>query len=626
MSAKPFQNASFTRKPLALALALALLAPTFSTLAYARVALVIGNSAYPQSPLDNPANDAKAIAQALREAGFEVDLLLDQKRDAMQKSITNFGTKLAAKKQPSVFYFAGHALQLNWRNYLLPTDLAIRKAEDVGSQAVDLNDLLGQLSKAALSNGGNSNIVILDACRDNPFGNSSGAAKGLTQMDAPTGTLLAYATAPGSVAQDAGSGANGLYTENLLIEMRTEGAKIEDVLKRVRLSVRIKSNGAQVPWESTSLEEDFYFKPPRVVAKLSGDEAEKAFEEELLAWTVARAAVNSLGLEDFIRRYPSGKFSELAQYRLDNVLQQEKKKTDALRTAAQARAAQEKAEAQLLSLRERERVVALAVASADEEAKRAAKLEQESLLAKQRQAEREATAAREQLAKASAPAAPIASAPAATAAPGSIEAILAAALGAAKEESKADDFPAAKPGEIRQGWQNGDLMVYRETPQSGLLRIESTVRQRVQAVFNTMVRLRSGNELDHFGSPRGRRGDSASSDMQMLIHDYQVGKKWSTRFQRGGSNGAFWIEADAKVIARETLDTPAGKFETYKVSIVAKETNGSRRQFTETWWIDTVSRKPIAYDKRETEADGFVRDHRKGVLIAFENDGRVDRD
>ena len=626
MQPKPFQSAYFTRKPLALALIVTLLAPTFSPLAHARVALVIGNGAYPQSPLDNPANDAKAIAQALREAGFEVDLLLDQKRDAMHKSITNFGAKLAAKKQPSVFYFAGHALQLNWRNYLLPTDIAIRKAEDVGQQAVDLNELLGQLTKAAQSNGGNSNIVILDACRDNPFGNNSGAAKGLTQMDAPTGTLLAYATAPGSVAQDAGSGANGLYTENLLKEMRTEGAKIEDILKRVRLSVRVKSNGSQVPWESTSLEEDFYFKPPRAVVKLSGEDAEKAFEEELLAWNVARAAVNSLGLEDFIRRYPSGKFSELAQYRLDSVLAQEKKKTDALRTAAQARAAQEKAESELLALRERERVVALAVASADEVAKRAAKLEQETLAAKQAAAQREATAAREQLAKASVAAVPAVIASVAAAAPGSIEAILAAAMGAAKEESKADEFPPAKPGEIRQGWQNGDLMVYRETPLSGLLRIESTVRQRVQAVFNTMVRLRSGAELDHFGYPRGRRGDSASSDMQMLINDYQVGKKWSSRFQRGGASGSYWTEGDVKVLARETLDTPAGKFDTYKVSIIAKEINGPRRQYTEMWWIDRVSRKPIAYDKRETEADGFVRDHRKGVLIAFENDGRVDRD
>jgi uncharacterized caspase-like protein len=200
------------RKTTASAVLVALLIPALTV--HARIALVIGNSNYAQSPLDNPANDAKAIAQALRDAGFEVDLLTDQKRAAMLSSIEKFGAKLAAKKQPSVFYFAGHAMQLDWRNYLLPTDIKIRSAQDVTTQAVDLNDLLLQLAKASGATGGSSNIVILDACRDNPFGKTVNTTKGLTKIDAPTGTLLAYSTAPGNVAQDAGMGSNGLYTEN----------------------------------------------------------------------------------------------------------------------------------------------------------------------------------------------------------------------------------------------------------------------------------------------------------------------------------------------------------------------------------------------------------------------------
>jgi uncharacterized caspase-like protein len=604
----------------------ALVAAMLAQPLHARVALVIGNSSYPQSPLDNPVNDARAIALALQAAGFEVDLLLDQRRDAMQASIQRFGAKLAAKKQPSVFYFAGHALQLAWRNYLLPTDISIRRAEDVPAQAVDLNELLAQLGKASASTGGSSNIVILDACRDNPFGQSANAARGLTQLDAPNGTLLAYATAPGNVAQDAGSGKNGLYTEHLLKEMQTEGAKIEDVLKRVRLSVRLVSKGQQVPWESTSLEEDFYFRPPRESAKLSQEDAEKAFEEELTAWTTARGTGQISVLEDFMRRYPSGKFSELAQYRLDALLAAQKKAQDARRTAQEAQAARLKAEAEVVALRQREQQIALALTGANADAQRAARVEREALAARQAQAERAAASAREQMARAAS--APVAAdARAAEAQPGSIEGILAAALQSVQAESASvDEFPPARPGEIRRGWRPGDLLVYRETPQSGAFRFESTVRQRAFTVTNAKVEMRGGLALDHFSYPSRTASFDSSTDAQMLLADYQVGKKWSTRFKRAYGRNEAWMEAQGQVLARETLDTPAGRFDAYKVSIKAELAGGQGWKFDETWWIDTVSLKPVAYERRETESGGFVRDHRKGVLIAFENDGRTDRD
>jgi hypothetical protein len=161
------------------------------------------------------------------------------------------------------------------------------------------------------------NMIILDACRDDPFGRTE--QKGLSQLDAPPGTLLAYATSPGNVASD-GDGANGLYTEHLLREMKVPEAKIEDVFKRVRLAVRRRSNGQQIPWESTSLEEDFWFIPPKELKRLAEREAERLYKEELALWERAEKAKDPAPLEDYLRRYPSGRFSELAQLHLDRVL------------------------------------------------------------------------------------------------------------------------------------------------------------------------------------------------------------------------------------------------------------------------------------------------------------------
>ncbi len=230
-----------------------------------RHALVIGNSRYPHAPLDNPANDAKAIAAELKATGFEVNLLLDTSRDALLNAIEAYGKQLASRKAVGLFYFAGHGAQLAWRNYLVPVDAVIKSMDDVPARAVELNTLLQGLTKAKNP----MNVIVLDACRDNPFGKGLPTEqKGLSQFDAPPGSLLAYATSPGNVASD-GSGSNGLYTEHLLRELKTPEAKIEDVFKRVRLAVRRRSNGEQIPWESTSLEEDFYFHPPKVLQKVS---------------------------------------------------------------------------------------------------------------------------------------------------------------------------------------------------------------------------------------------------------------------------------------------------------------------------------------------------------------------
>jgi hypothetical protein len=255
----------------------------------------------------------------------------------MEERHPRYGEQLAKSKGVGLFYFAGHGLQLSWRNFLVPVDASLDRAEDVPRQTVDLAALLGGIGKA----GNPMNIVILDACRDNPFGGELKSGKGLSQMDAPIGTLLAYATAPGNVASD-GSGANGLYTEHLLREIRTPEAKIEDVFKRVRLAVRRASQGQQIPWESTSLEEDFYFLPPASLRKLSEEELARQFAEEGASGRrPSRRAIAAV--EDYIRRYPSGHFSELAQVRLDRLLAAGREKSTSRQAAANPFSAREPA-------------------------------------------------------------------------------------------------------------------------------------------------------------------------------------------------------------------------------------------------------------------------------------------
>ena len=297
-----------------------------------KVALVIGNGKYKDAPaLKNAPNDAKAVGETLKAAGFEVTMKLDTGREEMIEAIRAYVHLMEQRKHVGLFYFAGHGVQLAWRNYLLPVDAVIDKIEDVAKQSVDLARLMEGLTKAANP----MNVIILDACRENPFGKDFRVEqKGLSQMDAPASTLLAYATSPGNVASD-GDGVNGLYTENLLKEIKVPEARIEDVFKRVRLAVRRKTNGAQIPWECTSLEEDFWFIPPKELKKASDAEKDKAFKEEAGLWDRIQKSTEPVPFEDYLRRYPNGHFSELAQLQLDRVLaKQGEKKIEIVNSAA----------------------------------------------------------------------------------------------------------------------------------------------------------------------------------------------------------------------------------------------------------------------------------------------------
>ncbi|MFZ5939390.1 MAG: caspase family protein [Bacteroidota bacterium] len=223
--------------------------------AESRVALVIGNGDYLSGPLNNTVNDARSMARVLRNVGFDVILRENlSNKDEMKKAIREFGFKLKTGGT-GLFYYAGHGIQVNGFNYIIPVNSVISTESDVEYEGVDMGFVLAQMESANTR----VNIVILDACRNNPFARSFRDTRmGLVTMNAPTGTLIAYATAPGSVASD-GTGVNGLYTQELLYQMQRPGLKVEEVFKNVRAEVVAKSEGKQTPWESSSLIGDFSF-------------------------------------------------------------------------------------------------------------------------------------------------------------------------------------------------------------------------------------------------------------------------------------------------------------------------------------------------------------------------------
>ena len=220
-----------------------------------RIALVIGNGAYSSGPLKNPVNDATDMATALKRAGFTVTLKKNANLQEMVEAIEAFGNNLK-RGGVGLFYYAGHGVQVSSVNYLLPVSSKINKESDVRFQAVDAGRVLAEMENA--NNG--LNIVILDACRDNPFGKSfRSSSRGLAIVaNAPSGTFISYSTGAGQVASD-GEGKNSPYTRALLENIGKPGLTINKVFMNVRS--KVKKETGQVPWELSSLEGDFYFMP-----------------------------------------------------------------------------------------------------------------------------------------------------------------------------------------------------------------------------------------------------------------------------------------------------------------------------------------------------------------------------
>lgn len=222
-----------------------------------RVALVIGNSNYQNAPqLANPDNDAQSMAQFLNSAGFEVISATDLNQNDMLRVVQDFSAKVSARGPNTVamVYYAGHGVQLAGENYLVPVDAKVSNQTDLVNGSVRLVDVMSTLETIP----SRMRIVILDACRNNPFPNVNDAGRGLAIVDAPNGSIVGYSTAPGAEALD-GSGGHSPYTQAFLNVAREPNVPIEQLFKRVRLQVNQSTSGAQIPWESSSLTSDFTF-------------------------------------------------------------------------------------------------------------------------------------------------------------------------------------------------------------------------------------------------------------------------------------------------------------------------------------------------------------------------------
>jgi len=279
-----------------------------------RIALVVGNSAYRNAPpLKNPVNDARDMAKALRELSFEVIEVENASKQQIEHAIGQFSAKLT-EGSVGLFYYSGHGIQTNGHNFLIPVDAELATEAAVRLETIDLDILLDLMNMAQTR----VNLVILDACRSNPFERRFRAlGRGLAPVEqAPRGTLVAYSTAPGKVASD-GDGANGLYTAELLKAIRQPGLTVEQVFKKVRIAVSTASNDNQTPWESSSLIGDFFFKPsaPMVAAPppapaINPDAADIAF------WNSVKDETQLVLFEDYLKQFPNGRFADLAKYKI----------------------------------------------------------------------------------------------------------------------------------------------------------------------------------------------------------------------------------------------------------------------------------------------------------------------
>lgn len=221
----------------------------------ALVALVIGNGAYRQSPLSNPANDARAMRDALVDLGFTVELKIDTDRKQLGAGIEHFKTRLR-RGDLAVFYYAGHGFQIGGENYLVPIDF---DGHDEASATFDSYPI-ARLTEGMENSGATLNIIILDACRNNPFRGARAMGGGLASMSAAAGTFVAFATSPGKTASDNSRGKNGLFTAYLLEALQEPGLTLDDVFNHTRERVFNASKGAQIPWTQSSVIGRFYFR------------------------------------------------------------------------------------------------------------------------------------------------------------------------------------------------------------------------------------------------------------------------------------------------------------------------------------------------------------------------------
>lgn len=232
--------------------------PSVTSVSGRKVALILGNSSYSWGGnLANPKNDADDIGQALRDLGFEVASYKDVSLRTFNNALDEFGQRINGA-DVALFFYAGHGVQLEGENYLIPTDARLQSSGEVKYECVPVGKLLAKMEGARTK----TNILLLDACRNNPFERSwsrSINGNGLKAMDAPTGTFIGFATAPNTTASD-GDGRNGTYTSAILQHIKTPNLTLDQIFNRVNKAVQDNSKGRQIPWKASSLSDDFYFK------------------------------------------------------------------------------------------------------------------------------------------------------------------------------------------------------------------------------------------------------------------------------------------------------------------------------------------------------------------------------
>ncbi len=312
-----------------------------------RVALVIGNGAYTETvPLANSPNDANDIAQALGNLDFQVVKIVDGDKLSMERAIRKFGTLLRGA-DVALFFYAGHGLQVDGHNYLLPVDAMLEREQDLPFETIPVSLVLRQMEAGAVD----MKLVILDACRNNPLatrlarsvralGRSAEVGRGLAKIDGATGTLIAFATAPGEVAFE-GTGRNSPFTTALLQWMPQPDLEVGLMFRRIRQTVMDQTKRAQVPWVNESLTGEFYFagladsnqaspetqaaKPapvtPPVAAPSSATPAFDIRVVELAFWESIKDSDNPKMFEAYLERYPDGLFGGVARVKIEELRQ-----------------------------------------------------------------------------------------------------------------------------------------------------------------------------------------------------------------------------------------------------------------------------------------------------------------
>lgn len=322
-----------------LAICLSLFLSNETAVAAKRVALIVGNSAYEHAaPLNNPVNDAEAVAETLERLDFEIVKGIDLSHRDFAKTISKFAQKLSKGVDVALFFYGGHGLQLNGQNYLVPVDAELGSETSLEFEAVRLQTILTLMERSQ-----STNLVFLDACRDNPLARnlartmgtrSVSLGRGLARVETGVGTLIAYSTQPGNVALD-GDGVHSPFAKAFLKHAEVPGVEIEGLMRKVRQDVISETNGAQVPWNHSSLTRKFVFNPAKKVAKVEPKKPAPAPTQsatsggknpvtlqfdgralDLAFWTAIQNSTNVSLFEEYLRRYPKGQFAFVAKVRM----------------------------------------------------------------------------------------------------------------------------------------------------------------------------------------------------------------------------------------------------------------------------------------------------------------------